>query len=190
MDATLDGETVGLRCEDGRDRRGWARRNGGRRRRGDRRHGDGARPRTGERAHARGDDALPGLRGRPAADGVARGAHLARGGPARARACLLGDAPGVRRDDPHRHGRVLGHVLAPRGGRAGGRGRGPSRRCRRAADRRWRSGRRAREGGGGAGPRARVSLGAGERGLRAARAIHGWPGLASLGWPSGRRSEA
>ena len=40
---------------------------------------------------------------------------------ARGRGRLLGHAAGLRGDDPHRHGPLLGHVLARRGNRAGGR---------------------------------------------------------------------
>ena len=137
-DARLDGEAVGLRVEDGaivelgtavgpRDGR-----------RSDRRRGDGARSRPRQRPHPRRDDAVPGPRRRPAVDGVAPGGDLAGRGPARRRGRLLGDAAGLRGDDPDRHGPLLGHVLARRGHRARGRGRRAPSHDRRAPDRRGR----------------------------------------------------
>ena len=194
-DATLNGEPVTLRVKDGViaelgdsvevasedeviDGSG----------RGDRRLGDGARARARERAYPRGDDALSRLRGRPAADGLARGAHLAGGGAPGARARLLGDAACVRRDDPHRHGGVLGHVLASRGGGEGGRGRRPAGGRRDAAHRRPGSGEGAGGCGRGARPGARVHLGPGAGRVRAARALHGGAGLARVGGRAGRRA--
>ena len=83
-------------------------------------------PAAGQRPHPRGDDPVPRLRRRPAADALAAGEDLAGRGEARRRGRLLGHAPRLRGDDPHRHGPLLGHVLARRGDRAGGRRRGPA----------------------------------------------------------------
>ena len=136
--ATLDGETVGLRCVDGTiaaigpevaaqpgDETIDAAR-------------DAARARPGQRPHPRGDDAVPRLRRRPAADALAGGEGLAGRGEAGGRGRLLGHAARLRRDDPHRHRPLLGHVLAAGGDRAGGRGRRPAGDDRRAAVRRRR----------------------------------------------------
>ena len=91
------------------------------RRRGPRRGRAGARAAARQRPHPRGDDALPRLRRRPAADAVAGGADLAGRGEARGRRRLLGHAARLPGDDPLRHHPLLGHVLAPGGDRAGGR---------------------------------------------------------------------
>ncbi len=74
----------------------------------------------GQRPHPRRDDALPRLGRRPAADALAARGDLAGRGEARARGRLLGHAPCLRGDDPHRHHPLLGHVLAPGGDRARG----------------------------------------------------------------------
>ena len=91
------------------------------RRRDDRRRRRAPRAAAGQRPHPRGDDPLPRHRRRPAADALAGGADLAGRGEARGRGRLLGRAPRLRGDDPLRHDPLLGHVLAPRGDRAGGR---------------------------------------------------------------------
>ena len=117
--AVLDGETVGLRCDDGTIAALGPESTRGARRRDDR-GGRGAAGRAArQRPHARGDDALPRLRRRPAADALAAGGDLAGRGEARARGRLLGNAARLRGDDPHRHDALLGHVLAPGGDRPG-----------------------------------------------------------------------
>ncbi len=94
----------------------------GRRRPRDRRARAARLPRAAERAHARRDDALPRLRGRPPAHGMAAHAHMAgRGAPHRG-GRVRRHAPRAGRDDPLRHRLVQRHVLAP--GRRGARRRG------------------------------------------------------------------
>ena len=90
-----------------------------------------------------------------------RGEDLAGRGEARGRGRLLGHAPRLRRDDPHRHRPLLGHVLAARGDGAGGRGRRPAGDDRRAALRRRRPHRR--DAGAGAARRSTRWRGAGRR---------------------------
>ena len=81
-------------------------------------HGDVLLPGARERPHPRGDDAVPRLRRRSAAHGVAGAEDLARRGAPHRRRRVLGHPARVRRDDPQRHGAVLGHVLATGRGRA------------------------------------------------------------------------
>ena len=124
--AVLDGETVGLRCEDGRIAA----------------IGPEVAPEPGDETI----DAAGALLVAPLVNGHThaamtlfrgfggdlplmpwlRGADLAGRGEARRRGRLLGHAAGLRRDDPHRHHPLLGHVLAPGGDRAGGRRRRPA----------------------------------------------------------------
>ncbi len=172
--ATLAGARVGMRCRGRPDRRARPRRCRSRGRSRPRRSGDGARSGARQRAHARRDDALPRLCRRPAADGVARAAHLAGRGPARARGRLLGHEARLHRDDPHRHRRLLGHVLAAGGDSACRRRRRPAGADRSAADRRRRP-RRYGEAQGGRRRRARRARGraADDRsGLRTACDLH------------------
>ncbi len=119
--ALLDGERVGLRCEDGLIAAIGPGVAPAARRRDDRRRRRPPRARPGQRPHPRGDDAVPRLRRRPAADALAGGADLAGRGEARRRGRLLGHAARLRGDDPHRNRPLLGHVLAAGGDRAGGR---------------------------------------------------------------------
>ncbi len=140
----LDGETVAIRCEDGLIAE----------------LGPGVEPADGDevidgrglalcaaarqRPHPRGDDPVPRLRRRPAADGVAGELDLAGRGEARARGRLLGDAPGGRGDDPLGHDAVLRHVLARRARSRGRPGRRAAGRGQLGADRRARPAKRAR----------------------------------------------
>ena len=122
----LDGETVSIRCEDGLIAALGP----------DVEAADGDEVIDGSgfllcppfvnAPHPRGDDPVPGLRGRPAADGLARELHLAGRGEARARGRLLGHPPGRGRDAP------LGHHAASStctGTRARSRGRSATPGC-------------------------------------------------------------
>ena len=121
-DALLGAERVGVRCADGAIEALGADVAAQRWRRGDRRGRRAPGAAAGQRPHPRGDDALPRLRRRPAADAVAGRADLAGRGEARRRGRLLGRPPRLRGDDPQRHDPLLGHVLAAGGDGAGGRG--------------------------------------------------------------------
>ena len=165
--ATLDGETVGLRCEDGRIAA----------------LGPGVEPEPGDetidaegaplvagpaqRPHPRRDDALPRLRRRPAVDALAAGEGLAGRGENRSRGRLLGRPARLRRDDSHRDGPLLGHVLAAGSHRPRRPRLGPASDDRRPSDRpRRRPGEAARgrpaqpRGAGGPRPRDRAGAGA------------------------------
>ena len=118
--AVLDGETrrAALR---GRDDRGARARGRRRARRRDDRRGRGAAGRAaGQRPHARGDDPLPRLRRRPAADALAARRRSGRSRRSSRPRTSTGAPGSPARDDPHRHDPLLGHVLAPGGDRAGG----------------------------------------------------------------------
>ena len=164
-----------------RDDRGARSRPRARARRGDaRRRGRDPRPAAGQRPHPRRDDALPRQRRRPAADALAGGTDLAGRGEARGRRRLLGRAARLPGDDPLRHDPLLGHVLAPRGDRAGGR-----RRRAAGGDRRADVRQRPRRGGG-AGRGTREPRGADgdrrpdHRRARPALDLHGQRGVAAL----------
>ncbi len=93
---------------------------------------DGGRPGAGQRPHPRGHDADPRLRRRPPAHDVAAGPDLAGRSQAHRGRRVLGHAPRVRRDDPHREPCGSGTCTgSPRPWRA------PSRTP--ASGRRWRS---------------------------------------------------
>ena len=119
--ALLDGERVGVRCEDGSIAAIGPEVVAQPGRRDDRRRRRPPGAAAGQRPHPRGDDALPRLRRRPAADAVAGREDLAGRGEALRRGRLLGRPPRLRRDAAQRHHPLLGHVLAPGGDRAGGR---------------------------------------------------------------------
>ncbi len=183
--------TVGVRCEEGRIAAIGPEVVAAARRRDDRSRGRTAGRAAAQRPHPRGDDAVPRQRRRPAADALAAGEDLAGRGEARRRGRLLGRAAGLRRDDPHRHHPLLGHVLAPGGDRAGGRRRGhprrrSARRCSTTTATRW-----------GCASAALHSLehlaepGTGGRtGARPALDLHGQRGLAALDRRAQRRARA
>ena len=189
--AVLDGETVGLRCEDGLIAAlgpDVAPPPGDETIDAARRAADTAAP---QRPHPRGDDALPRLRRRPAADALAAGEDLAGRGEARGRRRLLGHPARLRGDDPHRHHPLLGHVLAPGGDR-------PRRLRRRAAgdDRRAALRPRRRYRGDARDGAATTSTGWTTLGSRhrarahPARDLHGQRGAAALDRRARRRARA
>ena len=149
---------------------------------------------AGQRPHPRGDDPVPRLRRRPAADAVAGGADLAGRGEARRRGRLLGRAARLRGDDPQPARPASGTCTGSRGRRRGrsptpASGRRSGRRCSTptATPRSCGAGRcESLERAGAGGGREPADLPR----PRPARDLHGQRGLAALDRRARRRARA